>query len=65
MDMVVISKENLEELIQVLKEYGIELDLEKRVIRRGTVESDLRTIANSIRLLYVISPLIEKIKKEV
>lgn len=63
--MVLLLEEDLEALIEKFKKYGIEVDMEKHMIRKKNKIVYLRSNVNMARLLAILSELIEEVKEEV
>jgi hypothetical protein len=55
---------NEKEIIEKLKDYDIEVDYERNVLKYGLIEVKLRTNANLVRMLAVLERLLRQIEKE-
>ncbi len=55
---------NEREIIEKLKQFDIEVDYERNVLRYGLIEVKLRTNANLVRMLAVLERLLRQIEKE-
>ncbi|MGC8729453.1 MAG: hypothetical protein ACP5SD_09340 [Elusimicrobiales bacterium] len=55
---------NEKEIIEKLKQYDIELDYERNILKYGLIEVKLRTNANLVRMLAVLERLLRQIEKE-
>ncbi len=53
---------NEKEIIEKLKQYDIEVDFERNVLRYGLIEVKLRTNANLVRMLAVLERLLRQIE---
>ncbi|MGC8729434.1 MAG: hypothetical protein ACP5SD_09245 [Elusimicrobiales bacterium] len=53
---------NEKEIIEKLKQYDIEVDFDRNVLRYGLIEVKLRTNANLIRMLAVLERLLRQIE---
>jgi hypothetical protein len=63
--MVVILEDDLQLLVEKLSKYGIEVDMEKHILRKGSKIVYLRSNVNMARLLAVLDEIIEEVKEEV
>ncbi len=62
--MILLIEEDLKALVEKVSKYGVEVDLEKHIVKKDHVVVYLRSTANLGRMLALISDVIDEVKEQ-
>jgi hypothetical protein len=62
--MILLIEEDLKALVEKVSKYGVEVDLEKHMVKKDHVVVYLRSNANLGRMLALLSDVIDEVKEQ-
>jgi hypothetical protein len=62
--MLLLVEEDLKALVEKVSKYGVEVDLEKHMVKKNHITVYLRSNANLGRMLALLSDVIDEVKSE-